>query len=127
MAYETFYDEKIGMVRLNLKGQWGSGREFAEAVSMMNSLLDEREKRIVICDLSQGSFQSYTKEFRQSVARTAKNVEIEKAAITGASPVLRMMAKMLLAAARTLNPELPEVRFFNLEEEALEWLKGEES
>ncbi|MBN2380579.1 STAS/SEC14 domain-containing protein [candidate division WOR-3 bacterium] len=123
MKHEIWFDEDNEVLRFKLIGQW-TVENFKEAMTRIQELFEGKEHRYLIGDVSQASPQKYTKEFRQLVAEEGANVQLDKAAITGASPVLRMMAKMLIAAGRVARKIPMETRFFKTDEEAVEWLKG---
>lgn len=124
MKHKIWYDEGEGVLRFRLIGQW-TVENFKEALARMQELLDGKEHRYLLGDLSEATPQKYTKEFRKLVAEEGAKVPLDKVAITGASPVLRMMAKMLIAAAKVIRKIPMEAKFFKTEKEALDWLKGE--
>jgi hypothetical protein len=126
MKHEIWFDEDTGVLRFKLIGQW-TVENFREAMTRMQELFEGKEHRYLIGDVSEASPQKYTKEFRKLVAEETANVQLDKVAIIGASPVLRMMAKMLIAAGRIARKVPMETRFCKTDEEAVKWLKGKVS
>ncbi len=122
MIPQMSFDEKNQILHLKFTEVWDE-KDIPEMFNRMRTHLEGREKRILLGDVSGAAPQSYSKEMRKMVADEATTLKLDKIAIMGANPVLRMMAKVLLAVIG--NKWSAETRFFGSKEEALAWLKEE--
>jgi hypothetical protein len=120
MIPKTWFDEENKVLRIRFYEQWTED-DIPEFFSLIKRLLEGKEKRYVLADLSDAAPQHYSKEFRRVFAENVSRLEIQKAAMLGANPALKIMARVLLSVIKEKN--MFEVRFFNKASEALEWLK----
>ncbi len=118
MKYELSYDDENDVLLLATNGE-PSNDDVAALFSAIDRLLEGKPRRYVLADLSRGTpSEKVDKETRRLYREYAKKAEVERAAIVGASPVLRIMTKIILAVmGRTSNAS-----FFETREEAIKWL-----
>ena len=78
-----------------------------------------------IIDLTKVKTMTVDRKTRIEFAEEMRTSEVAgtKSAIVGASPMARMLTKVILAMRKE---KASETRFFKSEEEALSWLKGDE-
>ncbi|MBD3284763.1 hypothetical protein GF359_00340 [candidate division WOR-3 bacterium] len=97
------------------------GEDVRQMMAVLEKKYHEEGYRSILCDLSEGGSELVTKDSRKAFKETAGELDFEKIAIFGASPVMRMAAKIILA----ITGQSKKTRFFNTEDEAVAWLKGE--
>jgi anti-anti-sigma regulatory factor len=117
------YDDKNDVLYLKILGVMDD-EALHELLPRFQKLLEGKPRRYVLVDMSESvqfdaSFM--TKEMRNSYKELMNQMDSDKGAIVGASPALRMIAKIALAVIG--NSDI--TRFFKTEEDALAWLKGE--
>ena len=90
-------------------------------MSEIERQLINNDTRIGIMDLSLAdSIRDVSKETRAVYREHAHKLPIDKAAVIVASPVIRMIAKVAIAALG----KAMKTRFVKSDNEALSWLKG---
>lgn len=114
------YDEENQALVLRFTEVW-TEEDIPGLFSRLREYLGEKEKKNILGDVSQAPTQSYSKEFRKMIAEEAASLSLDKVAVVGANPVLRMMAKVLLAIIG--QKWSVETKFFTAEKDALVWLK----
>lgn len=94
-----------------------------DIMSEVNKELEGKGRRSVVVDLTHGSSAMVDKEARKAFKElaTPEAFASEKIAVFGASPAVRMLAKVIL----TITGVSKKTRFFKTEDDALRWLKGE--
>jgi len=117
MKYELWFDEANHLVRAKVLYSL-TVNEVEQMMSGMKNLLEKNNTRKGIMDLSQANTTSINKETRQVYRRYANILPLDKAAIVVNSPVIRMIAKVVLS---TLGKDR-EARFFTTEQQAFAWL-----
>lgn len=117
------YDDENDIVRVRILEAIGG--EDIEALSMQfQNAVKGKSRRYVLIDLSASegfTTQVMTKELRDTYKKIASLMESDRSAIFGASPSVRMIAKIAL----TVTGKSKTTRFFITMEEALDWLKKE--
>ncbi len=121
MIPQMRFDEENEVLFLKFTEVW-SEEDIPKMFSRMRGFFEGRKQNNIIGDVSQAAPQSYSKEFRRMVADEAATLNLDKVAVCGANPVLRMMAKVLLAVIG--KKWAAETKFCRDEAEALAWLKG---
>ena len=115
------YDDKDDILYLKLMGHIEE-KDLPELMSTFNKLFEGKSRRYVLADMSEsGSFDSkvMTKEMRESYKKFTDSMNTDKTAIVGASPTMRMVAKIALS----ITGKSKTTKFFKGKEEALRWLK----
>ncbi|MBD3285636.1 hypothetical protein GF359_04180 [candidate division WOR-3 bacterium] len=120
MIPETRFDKDKGAVVIKFTEVWAE-KDIPVLFSKLRELLEDKPRRLLIADVSEAAPQKYSKEFRRLVGEETPTLKLEKTAILGANPVVRMMAKVLMAAMKKKIPFNAE--FFKKEKNAVEWLK----
>ncbi|MBN2379303.1 STAS/SEC14 domain-containing protein [candidate division WOR-3 bacterium] len=115
------YDDKDQVLYLKILGLMDS-EGLRELLPRFQKLLEGKPRRYVLVDMSESvqldaSFM--TKELRNSYKELMNQMDSDKGAIIGASPALRMIAKIALAVSGRSDT----TKFFKTKEEALCWLK----
>lgn len=121
MKYKTWFDNEKDVLYVQVFDKLG--KEDAHGIiNDVNKALEGRSHKPSIVDLTQGT-PSVDKEAREAFKEIAipEAFTSEKVAVFGASPGVRMIAKVLL----TVTGFSKRTRFFKTEDEALRWLKGE--
>jgi len=93
--------------------------EVYEVQPMVQGLVKNLERRLVLIDLTEGSTDMVGREARQAFRETANPKDFDKIAVFGASAAVRMLAKVVIAITGVSKIS----QFFKTEEEALTWLK----
>jgi len=122
MIPELSFDDNSEVLKIKFTEPWIE-EVIPEFFSRMRAMLDGRGHRNIIGDVTDAAQQKYTKKFRQMIADESESLNLDRVAILGANPVLKMMAKVLLAVIG--KKLLVEANFFSKEDDAFEWLKGE--
>lgn len=122
MKYKVWFDSANLLVRAQVFESLI--KEDAEGLmSEIERQLVDNDTRIGIMDLSEAdSIRDVSKETRVVYREHAKKLPIDKAAVIVASPVIRMIARVAIAA---LGKSM-KTRFVKSDDEALAWLKGEQ-
>lgn len=113
-------DSDSGAVVLKVVGDF-TIEDATETFEKVKGLLVTNPTTCILADLSQSPNLTIDRETRRKIQEAGLNLEFQKLAFVGVSPVTRMIAKVVLAVLSKIK----ESRFFNSEEEALSWLKGE--
>jgi pyruvate carboxylase len=122
MIPEMSFDEKNEILFLKFVEEW-TEKDIPEMFSRIRMFLEGKKKKNILGDVSEAPAQSYSRQMRNMVGEEVVDLKLDKVAILGANPVLRMMAKVLLAVIG--NKWSAETRFFGSKAEALAWIKGE--
>lgn len=120
MNYEMWYNEEHGVLYFK-SFRTVKEADVHEIVPLMNKLLEGKEHRYVLADLTEAEQNPITKEARRAFKQYAGPTDYEKVAIVGAKPIARMATKIILTIMRSSHI----TQFFKTESEALAWLKGE--
>jgi len=117
---EIWYDEKNEVVRIKFTEVW-TEEDIPDLFKRIRENVKKSPHKQLIGDVSEAAPQNYTKAHRKMVAEEAPSLGLDKIAILGANPVLRMMAKVLLSVIKKRLTFT--ARFFNTDEDALAWLR----
>ncbi|MBN2380577.1 STAS/SEC14 domain-containing protein [candidate division WOR-3 bacterium] len=123
--YKLSYNDEDDILCLKIFGVI-TGEDLREMMPMLQKILDGKPRRYVLIDMShsvQAGPNVMTKEMREAYKEMTVLMDSDKSAIFGASPVVRMAAKIALAVTKRWE----NTRFFKTEEEAVAWLKKEDS
>lgn len=115
------FDEKHGVLVMKIPARWEPARfnegEAEEFISLMEELYGDSEHRYLVVDISRTQKTGISKEFRRWMTEKAARIGLDKVAVVGASPVTRMVSKVVMAALGKSD----DTRFFISTNEALVW------
>ncbi len=120
MIPKIWFDEGEGVLRVVFRDKW-TEQDIPEIFSQMKKHFNDKKNRWVLADLTGAAPQHYSKEFTRILAGEASAFPIQKVAILGANPALRMMARFILTVVRTKMSV--EAEFCKSDSQALLWLK----
>jgi hypothetical protein len=118
MNYEMWFDEENGVLCVKTLAMLEKA-DVDEILPKVAEYLEGKEHRYILGDLSQNPTGLLSKDARNAFKDNAKYLEVEKIAIIGANPSIRMIAKIAL----TIMGSSDIAKFFKTEEEAIAWLK----
>ncbi|NLI97722.1 STAS/SEC14 domain-containing protein [bacterium] len=119
MNYEMWFDEKNGVLYVKTLAMLERA-DVEDIIPEVAEMLAGKEHRYILGDLAQNPSGLLTKDARTAFKENAENLQVDKIAIIGANPSIRMIAKIAL----TIMGKSDIAKFFKTEEEALVWLKG---
>jgi hypothetical protein len=120
MNYELRYDQDAGVICLKVINML-TDKDVREIMPASEKMFEGRKRHYVLVDASEAK-GILEKSARKAFREYADSMKIiEKIALWGASPVVRMMAR---AAAAALGKQ-KVIKAFTNEEEAVLWLKGD--
>ena len=122
MKYKVWFDHEKDVLYIQTFDKLGK-EEVYGIVNDVNKELKGKGPKQSIVDLTHGSSAMVDREARKTFREvgTPEAFASEKIAVFGASPTVRMLAKVILAITGVSK----RTRFFKTEQEALAWLKGE--
>lgn len=121
--YTISYDDKDDVLYLKIMGLMDA-ESLLELIPRYRKLLEGKPRRYILVDMSESvqmDTSIMTKEMRNSYKELLNEMNADKSAIFGASPALRMIARIAIA----VTGKSDITQFFKTKEEALAWLKGE--
>ncbi len=121
MKYKVWFDEEIGAVCFKQMEPL-TVEDVHVVVPQMLELVKGKSHRYVFVDLSEATTGIVDREARKAFSELADPRNFERIAVYGASPSIRMLAKIILAVNGVSNV----TKFFKTEEEAREWLKKDQ-
>lgn len=120
MNYTIRYDEEHDALYVKTLAML-TAEDVHEMIPKIKEIFKGKGHRRVIGDISQNPAGLLSKDARNAFRSFADELVFDKIAIIGANPATRMIAKIALQVMGRANVS----RFFQSEEEALDWLKGE--
>jgi len=117
MQHKVWFDESQGVLRLEVLDDFNSDN-IEEMFVKVEELFEGRSQKLILVDISMMPNLSLDKKTRRLLQEKA--VPFDKMALLGATPVTRMMAKVIL----TVLGKSASTYFCKTEDEALAWLKG---
>lgn len=121
MKYKVWFDEEIGAVCFKQMEPL-TVEDVHEVVPRILGLAEGKEHRYVFVDLSEANTGIVDREARKAFSELAAPQNFERIAVYGASPSMRMLAKIILAVTGVSKV----TKFFKTEKEAREWLKKDQ-
>ncbi|MBN2381019.1 STAS/SEC14 domain-containing protein [candidate division WOR-3 bacterium] len=120
MNYEMWQDKKEGVVRIKIKGKFGSedNREFIKG---LEEKFAGSEHRAAVIDVSEGEFSIPKRGNRERMVQRIKELDFERIAFVGASPLVKMM---MMIIAMSLGKK-GSIGSFNEDDEALIWIQSQ--
>ena len=120
LNYKIWFDEEQGVLIVKTLAMLEKA-DVDEIIPKVAEYLDGKEHRYILGDLSENPTGLLSKGARTAFKENADNLKVEKIAIIGANPSIRMIAKIAL----TIMGKSDIAKFFKTREEAISWLKGE--
>lgn len=118
MNYRLWFDEDAGAAHLKIT-HMSTENDVNEYMAGLDKLLEGKKKRYVLVDLTDNPPGLLDKPARKAFGKYAGSIDFHKIAMYGAKPVIRMVAKVAVAALGKTKI----TKFFETREEALRWLK----
>lgn len=124
MKSDVWFDVENGIARMKLVGKVSS-EEYARVNRKMIETIPAEKRKKQLIDLSASEQIKLDRETRKKISEEMRDSEVPgtKSAILGASPAIRMLTKIMLAMQKGTDTE---TRFFDTEEQAINWLKKSE-
>ncbi len=119
--FKIWYDSDMEILRI--KNYYPMTKDdVSRLLPLANKMLENKKHRRFLVDLSDVPLQKMVdKEARQVIRNYRDGKDFEKMAIFGASPIARMIAKVMISVAGPSG----STRFFKSEDEAVGWIKEE--
>jgi len=122
MKPELSFNDEYGVTIMRIPKDTGFSdkideKESGEFIVGLLELLDRGEHRYLLCNVSGSANSRSSKEMRRWITKQGERMRLEKTAVVGASSVMRMIAKVMVAAIG----QSEKTRFFKTEGEALRW------
>jgi tRNA threonylcarbamoyladenosine modification (KEOPS) complex Pcc1 subunit len=123
MKSDVWFDEEAGVVRMRFVGNI-TNEEYTRINRELLANISPEKRRFQLVDLTASTTMKIDRKTRKEITAEIEATDVAgtKTAIVGASPMVRMMTKVILAMRKEKDAE---TRFFKNEDEALTWLKGE--
>jgi len=121
--YELSYNEEEDILHLKIMGVMES-EDIRELMPRLQKMFEGKARRYAIVDMSESvqlDSKIMTKEMRETYKEMGNLMDADKSVIIGATPVLRMIARIVIA----ITGKAKTTQFFKTKEEGLAWLKGE--
>ena len=115
---KVWWDEKEGLIRGCLTGEFDENMAKVVAETAIKILEQHDEKTNMLFDLSK--LRKILSPARKRLVELRKHPNINRAAIWGASTFIRVVANFIIAA----TGKYKMTKHFGTEKEALKWLKG---
>ncbi|MBD3286651.1 hypothetical protein GF338_09980 [candidate division WOR-3 bacterium] len=108
--HEVLYVKTFAMI---------TSEDVNQIMPQVTQIFKGKSRSLILADLSDNPSGLLSKEARGAFKKHAESFKVDKIAIKGANPPIRMIAKIAL----TIIGSSDIARFFKEEEEALAWLK----
>jgi len=118
MQHQIWYDNEDDLVRLNIIGKF-SKDDARETLTQVSKLLENSQRRYFLADISGSPNLTIDRDTRKVLQ--GGSPEFERVALVGATPVTRMIAKVIV----TVVARSATTKFCKTQEEALAWLRGQ--
>lgn len=115
---DIYYDEEQQILFAKPLRNFSAG-EMKILLEEMAEKLEDKERRCLVADVSLVPTLQLNRETRKLLQEQGKRLALEMMAIVGASPITRMLAKIVTTVLGIRNTS----RFFKTTDEALAWLK----
>ena len=122
MNYRIWFDDKEKIVRVKIEGRFGSedNREF---IRKIENEFTGKDHHVVVIDVTEGKFVMPGRENREKMVERIKQLDFERIAFVGASPLVKMMMKII---AMSLGRK-GSVGSFATDDEALIWIQSQKT
>ena len=119
--FKIWYDSNLDTLRI--KNYYPLTKEdVSKLLPLANKMLEDKKHRCFLVDLSEVPLEKMIdKESRQAIRGYGDNKDFDKIAVFGASPIARMIAKVMISVAGSSG----STRFFKSEDEAVGWIREE--
>jgi hypothetical protein len=116
--HKIYFDEDSGVARIDLHGP--IHREDAQSIiRRIDEVFKDQKHRYLLNDVSGLPSLQIDKITRRTLQEGGKKLAIEKIAVLGASPMIRMIAKVVIGVLGNNT----DSKFFKTYKEAVDWLK----
>ncbi|MBD3284771.1 hypothetical protein GF359_00380 [candidate division WOR-3 bacterium] len=121
--HKVWFDDEKGILFLKLSGTFTTA-DGERYIPEIERLYKDRDKHYLLCDLTDGGTELPTdKSYRKWLIDMYERIGFNRIAMFNAKPSMRMLAKIVLAAAGKSN----QVKFFSSHNDAVDWLKHPET
>lgn len=121
--YIMYYDDENDILNLKLLGMMFA-EDLPQFIPRYQKLLEGKPRRYLLIDMVESVKMDpsiLNKEMRNAYKELLNQMDIDKAAIFGTTPAMRMVSRVALVLSKWSDI----TKFFKTKEEALGWLKGE--
>lgn len=117
--YRIWYDFNLDALRI--KNYYPLTKDdVTRLLPLVNKILEDKKQRCFLVDLTGLPIEKMVdKDSRQVIRNYKDNKEFDKIAVFGASPVIRMIAKVMISVAGSSG----STKFFKSEDEAVDWIR----
>lgn len=98
-----------------------TSQEASVLLDEVEKLLEDKTQRYLLNDVSKSPNATIDRETRRLLQKRGSEIEFDRMAFVGVTPMNRMMAKIVMA----VPGKSQDTGFFDTRKEALSWLKGE--
>ncbi|MBN2379323.1 STAS/SEC14 domain-containing protein [candidate division WOR-3 bacterium] len=120
MNYEMWYNEEHEVLYVKTLAMLKE-EDVNEIMPKVGQILEDKTRRLIIGDLSDNPTGLLSKGAREAFRKNADKIKVDKIAVIGANPSIRMIAKIALV----VMGKSQIAKFFSEEDDALRWLKGD--
>jgi hypothetical protein len=118
MEHKVSYDPNTDIVHVDIIGPV-MRNDAGELVDALEQNAKKGKTNLLLADLSQTPNLNMDRETRRYIQEKGKSIYYDKMAVIGASPVTRMLAKIVMGVIG--RPDT--IKFFTTEGDAVGWLK----
>jgi hypothetical protein len=118
MQHRIWFDPNDDLLRFNIVGRF-SREDAKETLAEVKKLLEGKKRRFFLADISASPNLTIDRDTRKILQQDSP--EFEKVALVGATPVTRMISKVIV----TVVGRSAVTKFCKTQEEALLWLRGQ--
>jgi len=122
MKYKVNYDEKTQILHLDVLDRFDP-QDVTALTSLLSNEFTTQQLRCLLANISEPAQAMPSKETRRALRDETTSITLDKIAICGAKPALRMVGRIVVTALGKAK----QTRFFENKDEAVAWLKGERS
>jgi len=118
--HRIYRDDENNIIRMEVVGKFDVA-DAEESVKLLDGLLSDCRGDHLLADLSGSPNLTVDRETRRLLQVQGKELVFDKMAVLGASPVTRMIAKVVMSVLGRAST----VSFFSAEKDALAWFTDE--
>ncbi|MBD3286650.1 hypothetical protein GF338_09975 [candidate division WOR-3 bacterium] len=119
MKHKVYYNDKDKIAEAKYVGDI-SLDDTKKITGQLKKNLEGKSNRSIIADISEIPTLKLDRDVRTKMAEMGKELKLDKIAVLGATPMNRMLGKIVL----TLFGKSKDTKFFETKEEAISWIKG---
>ncbi|MBD3284765.1 hypothetical protein GF359_00350 [candidate division WOR-3 bacterium] len=118
--YRIWFDDKEKITRVKIKGRFGS-EDNKDFLHRLEDTFVGKQHRVAVIDVTEGKFTMPRRENREKMVRRLHELDFERIAFVGASPLVKMMMKIIAMSLGIKG----SVGSFNSDDEALLWIQSQ--